>query len=96
MRESTPLCLSNIGHEGNAVQSSTAPLTRVRDTPVMFHLITTVRRGTAASLLPTWSRYPTIETARGAAADLLREERVQRVMIVRDEIPQGFVEWRER
>ena len=62
----------------------------------MFHLITTVRRGSASSLLPTWPRYSTIDAARVAAAALLREERVQRVMIVRDEPPPGFVEWRDR
>jgi hypothetical protein len=62
----------------------------------MFHLIATVRRGTAASLLATWTRYPAIEGAREAASTLLRDERVQRVMIVHGEIPQAFVEWRER
>lgn len=62
----------------------------------MFHLITTVRRGSASSLPSTWLRYPTIDAARAAAAALLREERVQRVMIVRDGLSGGFVEWRER
>jgi hypothetical protein len=28
--------------------------------------------------------------------DMLREDRVLRVMIVRDEMPQAFVEWLER
>ncbi len=63
---------------------------------VMFHLITTVKRGSASSLLPTWLGYLTIDDARTAASALLREERVQRVMIVRDESPPGFVEWRDR
>ena len=62
----------------------------------MFHLIATVKRGSASSLPGTWSRYPTVDAARVAAADLLREDRVQRVMIVRDEAPKGFVEWRDR
>jgi hypothetical protein len=31
-----------------------------------------------------------------AAAALLREDRVQRIMIVRDEMSGGFVEWRDR
>jgi hypothetical protein len=30
------------------------------------------------------------------AAELLREDRVLRVMVVRNEIPQAFVEWLER
>ena len=62
----------------------------------MFRLVTTMKRGSASTLLPTWLGYPTIEEARTAAAAVLREERVQRVMIVRDESPEGFVEWRER
>lgn len=62
----------------------------------MFQLVTTVKRGTAASLPLAWRSYVTLEEARAAAVDMLREERVQRVMIVRDEHPQGFVEWRER
>jgi hypothetical protein len=62
----------------------------------MFHLITMVKRGSASSLPGTWPRYPTVDAARVAAAALLREERVQRVMIVQDEAPKGFVEWRDR
>jgi hypothetical protein len=62
----------------------------------MFRLVTTVKRGSASTIRPTWSCYATIEEARTAAAAVLREERVQRVMIVRDEIPGRFVEWRDR
>ena len=62
----------------------------------MFQLITTVRRGSASSLPGTWPRYSTIDAARAAAAALLREDRVQRVMVVQDEVPKGFVEWRDR
>jgi hypothetical protein len=62
----------------------------------MFRLIATVKRGSASSLPAAWPRYPTIDTARAGAATLLREERVQRAMIVRDQAPSGFVEWRDR
>jgi hypothetical protein len=62
----------------------------------MFRLITTVKRGSASTLPPTWLCYPTIEEARAAAAAILREDRVQRVMIVRDGSPGQFVEWRDR
>jgi hypothetical protein len=62
----------------------------------MFHLVTVVKRGSASSLPGTWLRYPPVDEARAAAAALLREDRVQRVMIVRDEVPKGFVEWRDR
>jgi hypothetical protein len=43
-----------------------------------------------------WARYSSMELARAGAAELLREDRVLRVMIVRNEIPQTFVEWLER
>lgn len=62
----------------------------------MFRLITTVKRGSASSLPATWLRYATLDDARTAATALLREDRVQRVMVVRDESPGEFVEWRDR
>jgi hypothetical protein len=62
----------------------------------MFKLIATVRRGTASDLGPAWARYSTIEAARAGASVLLREERVLRVMIVRNERAATFVEWNER
>ena len=62
----------------------------------MFRLVTTVRRGSACELALAWARYPTLDAARAGVALLLRDERVLRVMIVRNEIPQAFVEWTER
>jgi hypothetical protein len=62
----------------------------------MFRLVTTVRRGSASNLPGAWLPYATLEDARAAAAALLREERVLRVMIVLDALPMTFVEWRER
>ena len=65
----------------------------VAGSTTMFRLITTVRRGSASGLAPTWARYPTLEAARAGAALLLRMERVMKVMIVRNEMPPAFVEW---
>lgn len=62
----------------------------------MFQLVATVRRGTASNLPGTWSKYASIEDARAAATELLKQERVARVMIVLDTLPMTFVEWRER
>jgi hypothetical protein len=62
----------------------------------MFKLVTTMRRGSASGMPQAWARYASVETARTGAAELLREDRVLRVMIVRNEIPQAFVEWSER
>jgi len=59
----------------------------------MFRLVTTMRRGSASGMPQAWARYASIETARAGAAELLREERVLRVMIVRNEIPGAYVEW---
>jgi hypothetical protein len=60
---------------------------------IMFRLITTVRRGTACDLPEAWARYATLDAARAGAAALLRHDRVQRVMIVRNELRRTFVEW---
>ena len=62
----------------------------------MFRLITTMRRGSATMLEGAWARYPTVEAARVGTASLLRDDRVLRVMIVRNEAPTAFVEWVER
>jgi hypothetical protein len=62
----------------------------------MFRLIATMRRGSASGIAQAWASYASVEAARAGAAELLREDRVLRVMIVRNEIPQAFVEWLER
>jgi hypothetical protein len=62
----------------------------------MFKLVTTMRRGSASGLPQAWARYASVEAARAGGTDLLREDRVLRVMIVRNEMPQAFVEWLER
>jgi hypothetical protein len=62
----------------------------------MFRLIATTRRGSASGMPQAWARYAGIDAARAGAAELLRDERVVRVMVVRNEIPTTFVEWLER
>jgi hypothetical protein len=62
----------------------------------MFRLVATMRRGSASGMPQAWARYTSVEAARTGGAELLREDRVLRVMIVRNEMPQAFVEWLER
>jgi hypothetical protein len=62
----------------------------------MFRLVATVKRGSASNLPGAWLPYATLEDARTAAAELLREDRVQRVMVVLDTLPMTCVEWRDR
>lgn len=62
----------------------------------MFKLVTTMRRGSASGMPQAWARYASIEAARLGAVELLKEDRVLRVMVVRNEIPSAFVEWQER
>ena len=62
----------------------------------MFRLIATMRRGSASGMPQAWARYAALETARSGAAELLRDDRVVRVMVVRNEVPPAFVEWAER
>ena len=62
----------------------------------MFKLVATMRRGSSSGMPQAWARYASLEAARVGATELLREDRVLRVMVVRNEIPQAFVEWLER
>jgi hypothetical protein len=62
----------------------------------MFRLIATMRRGSATGVAAAWARYETIEAARLGTATLLHDDRILRVMIVRNEIPPAFGEWVER
>ena len=62
----------------------------------MFKLITTMRRGSSSGCAETSARYATVAAARLGSATLLRDDRILRVMIVRNEVPPAFVEWAER
>ena len=62
----------------------------------MFRLIVTMKQGTAASIPAAWVSYPTLESARHSTASVLRDDRVLRIAIVRNEVPPAFVEWAER
>jgi hypothetical protein len=62
----------------------------------MFRLIPTMRRGSASGLAAAWARYATVAAARAGTAPLLHDDRILRVMIVRNEVPPAFVEWVER
>jgi hypothetical protein len=42
------------------------------------------------------TRYASIEAARLAAAEMLKDDRLLRVMVVLNQIPSAFVEWQER
>ena len=55
-----------------------------------------MRRGTASGMPAASARYPTIQSARAGAASLLRDDRILRVMVVRNEVPPAYVEWVER
>jgi hypothetical protein len=43
-----------------------------------------------------WARYAAVEDARVGAQELLRDDRVLRVMIALNRIPPSYVEWVER
>jgi exonuclease I len=62
----------------------------------MFRLIVNVRRGSPSGMPQAWARYASVEDARIGANELLRDDRVVRVMIARNLIPPSAVEWVER
>lgn len=60
-----------------------------------FRLRPIMRQGTASSIPETWTRYPSLESARAGAKQMYRDDRVLRIMVVVDG-PGTFVEWIER
>jgi hypothetical protein len=62
----------------------------------MFRLVPTMRRGSATALPQASAVYPSIEAARVGAAELLREDRILKVMIVSNGIASAYVEWVDR
>ena len=62
----------------------------------MFRLRPIMRQGTAASIDDTWTRFATVEDARGAVKRMYHDDRVLRVFIVDDTLSPRFVEWVER
>ena len=80
----------------DAVLLGTAWGITIRYIRIMFRLVPTMRRGSATSLVQASARYASMDAARHGAADLLREDKVLKVMIVRSAIPGGYVEWIER
>jgi hypothetical protein len=55
-----------------------------------------MKRGSSSGMAAAWARYDTVDAARIGIATLFRDDRILRVMIVRDEAPPAFVEWVER
>ena len=58
-----------------------------------FRLLATMVQGTAAALPEAWRSYHTIDEARFAAREMMRNQRVLRVAIVADYPPLQFIEW---
>lgn len=61
-----------------------------------YRLITTMRRGSSSGMPQAYARYASIEAARTGGAELLRDDRVVRVMVVNNDMPRSFIEWLER
>lgn len=62
----------------------------------IFRLQANMRRGTGSNLHGTWTSYASIDHARNAAREVLRDDRVARVTVVTDTVPPRFVEWIDR
>jgi hypothetical protein len=66
------------------------------EAPAAFRLQANMRRGTGSSVSATWRAYSSIDRAREAARDALRDDRVLRITVVADTVPPRFVEWVNR
>jgi hypothetical protein len=58
-----------------------------------YRLLAMMVHGTAGALPEAWQSYPTVDTARSSAREMLDDERVLQVAIVEDRPPLQFVEW---
>jgi hypothetical protein len=65
------------------------------ETAASFRLRPIMRQGTAGSVDESWQHYPSVEEARLGAKHMYHDDRVLRVMLVRDSAG-TFVEWIER
>jgi hypothetical protein len=61
-----------------------------------FRLRPIMRQATASSIAETWTHFATLDDARRAVKQMYHDDRVLRVLIVRDALPAQFVEWVER
>ncbi len=61
-----------------------------------FRLQANVRRGNGSNLPGAGVRYLTLDDAREAARQMLRDERIVQVTVVADTHPPRFVEWVNR
>jgi hypothetical protein len=69
---------------------------RTANRPQGFRLQANVRRGNGSNLPGAGSRYLTVDDAREAARQMLRDERIVQVTVVADTEPPRFVEWVNR
>jgi hypothetical protein len=78
--------------------SRQSPLLTQRKDPQQqaFRLQVNVRRGNGSNLPGAGLRYLTLDDAREAARQVLRDERVVQVTVVADTVPPRFVEWVNR
>jgi hypothetical protein len=61
-----------------------------------FRLLATMTQGTVAALPEAWQGYQSVQEARIAAREMMRDHRVVRVAIIEDRIPLQLVEWVSR
>ena len=80
-------------HDHAATEAKSTP---TGDREPGFRLQANVRRGSGSSLPGAGARYLSLDDAREAARQLLRDERVVQVTVVADTVPPRFVEWVNR
>ena len=79
-----------------SIESVTDPSDSANRPSQTVQLLVLHRRGSSNGIAATWAHYGALAAARTGAADVLRDDRVLRVMVVRNEVPPAFVEWVER
>jgi hypothetical protein len=89
----TPSLLKEVRDEQTTLERR---LTATAEHRTAFRLQANMRRGTGSSVPSTRSEYPTLDEARHAAREALRDDRMLRVTVVTNTVPPRFVEWVNR
>jgi hypothetical protein len=87
---------SVVGDAPHGHTATKASLSRTGRRLQAFRLQTNVRRSNGSNVPGAGSRSLTLDDAREAARQMLRDERIGQVTVVADTVPPRFVEWMNR
>jgi len=80
-------------HAAETSEARRSAVATWREAHHRYRLLAMMGHGTAGALPEAWQSYGTVEKARIAAREMLRNQHVLQVAIIEDRPPLQFVEW---